>query len=96
VIRFDGESRPKLAKKARLRWDARDNAHLLLYPERGLRLNETASVIVKLCDGEHTVAMIARELEAQLVGERPASVEREVIAFLERLAERGLVELVSS
>jgi coenzyme PQQ biosynthesis protein PqqD len=76
-------SRPRLAAKARLRWDTREAKYLLLYPERGLLLNDSAGAILKLVDGQRTVEEIATELRA------PAA---EVAAFLERLSERGLVE----
>lgn len=95
MTKLDARSRPKLASKARLRWDVRDKAHLLLYPERGLRLNETAGAIVRLCDGARTIAAIVTELEAQLSGDPPAEIEREVMAFLERLYERGLLEVTA-
>ena len=77
------DSRPRLAAKARLRWDAREGKYLLLYPERGLLLNDSAGAIVRLVDGRRTVEEIAGELRA------PAA---DVTAFLERLSERGLVE----
>jgi pyrroloquinoline quinone biosynthesis protein D len=76
-------SRPRLAAKARLRWDKREAKYLLLYPERGLLLNDSAGAIVRLVDGRRTVEEIAGELHA------PAE---DVVAFLERLSERGLVE----
>lgn len=77
------ESKPRLASKARLRWDRHDKKYLLLYPERGLVLNETASAVVRLLDGEKTIAAIARELGGS---------DEEIIAFLERLRARGLLE----
>jgi pyrroloquinoline quinone biosynthesis protein D len=76
-------SRPRLSAKARLRWDAREAKYLLLYPERGLLLNDSAGAILRLVDGRRTVGEIAGELAAP-----PA----EIVAFLERLSERGLVE----
>ena len=61
------ESRPRLAAKARLRWDRKDERFMLLYPERGLVL-----------------------MAAKYTRERDA-VEREVVEFLTRMAERGLI-----
>ncbi len=84
------ESKPKLAAKARLRFDRIDKAYLLLYPERGLKLTDSAARIVGLCDGERTVAEIAEEL-ARAHGEDVARVEADVMTLLARLAERGLV-----
>lgn len=84
-------SRPRLAAKARLRYDRKGERYMLLYPERGLALNATAADIVKLCTGEHSVAAIAGRLAAKY--ERDAtSIEREVMELLAALAERGLVQ----
>ncbi len=82
---------PKLARRARLKWDQRDETYMILYPERGLVLNASAAEIVKLCDGTRSIDDIARELAAA----SNASVERvkgDVQALLARLAEKRLVE----
>jgi pyrroloquinoline quinone biosynthesis protein D len=92
------EERPKLAKKARLKWDEREQKTMLLYPERGLLLNDTAAEIVKLCDGAHSVAQIVDTLVAKLAHESSekqadrATIEHDVIDLLTRLRERKLLE----
>jgi len=43
----------------RVRLDRRDRAPVLLSPERGLRLSETAAEIVELCDGTRAPESIA-------------------------------------
>jgi len=85
------ESRPRLAPKARLRFDAQASRYMLLYPERGMQLNGTGSAIVKLCTGEHTVAQIIAQLASDYPGQPAESIEREVLRFLEALAERMLI-----
>jgi pyrroloquinoline quinone biosynthesis protein D len=57
-------NRPRLAARARLRWDRIDGRYLLLYPERGLALNESAAAILRLCDGSRTIDDIVTELVA--------------------------------
>jgi pyrroloquinoline quinone biosynthesis protein D len=57
-------SKPRLAARARLRWDRIDGRYLLLYPERGLALNESAAAILQLCDGSRTIDDIVTELVA--------------------------------
>jgi coenzyme PQQ biosynthesis protein PqqD len=84
-------SRPRLARKARLRFDRRTARYLLLYPEKGLLLNPTAADVLQLCTGEHSVAAIAERLAAKYGREAPA-VEREVLEFLGAMAARALVE----
>jgi len=83
-------TRPQLAAKARLRFDRQSSRYMLLYPEKGLELSPTAADIVKLCTGEHTVAAIVTQLAEKYDTAAP-DVEREVLAFLGALADRGLV-----
>jgi coenzyme PQQ biosynthesis protein PqqD len=90
VIHPDG--RPRLAPKARLRFDRRTERYLLLYPERGLELNPTATDVVRLCTGEHTVAAIVEQLCMKYGTAPRAVIEREVLDFLGAMSERGLVQ----
>ena len=85
------DSRPIVAAKARLRWDARTSRHLLLYPERGLILNPTAADVIQLCTGEHTVGAIVDRLAEKYAPQPRETVEREVLAFLVNMADRGLI-----
>jgi coenzyme PQQ biosynthesis protein PqqD len=85
------EQRPRLAAKARLRWDRKDERFMLLYPERGLVLNPTAADVVRLCTGELTVGAIVDQLAAKYAPQPRDAVEREVLDFLTRMAERGLI-----
>ena len=82
---------PKLAKRARLRWDARDEKWMILYPERGLVLNASAAEIVKLCDGTRSIDEIAEALAATS-GAQLERVASDVRALIERLTEKRLVE----
>jgi pyrroloquinoline quinone biosynthesis protein D len=83
--------RPRLAAKARLRWDRKDGRFMLLYPERGLVLNATAADVVRLCTGELSVGAIVDQLTAKYAPQPRAEVERQVLAFLARMTERGLI-----
>ena len=64
---------------------------MLLYPERGLVLNATAADVVRLCTGELSVGDIVERLAAKYAQQPRADVEREVLGFLTRIAERGLL-----
>src|SRR5947209_5700763 len=59
---IDARCRPRLAAKARLRFDKRESKHILLYPERGLLLNDTAAAILQACDGSRTLDEIVEVL----------------------------------
>jgi pyrroloquinoline quinone biosynthesis protein D len=86
------DMRPRLAGKARLRFDRKAERYMLLYPEKGLVLNETASAIVKLCTGEHTVQAIIDTLAVTYDAKPREAITREVQSFLAALADRGLLE----
>jgi coenzyme PQQ biosynthesis protein PqqD len=79
---------PKLAKKARLRFDRHSGGHMIVYPERGLALNESAAAIAQRCDGTRTIAQIASELGR----EAGKDVTADVIAFVEQLKKKGLLD----
>ncbi len=90
-------SAPRLAAKARLKLDRRENRYILLYPERGLTLSASAAAILRLCDGARTVDEIVVEL-ARDAGADPAApdvgqIRRDVDAFLGEMRKRGLVEV---
>jgi coenzyme PQQ biosynthesis protein PqqD len=88
---ISADSRPRLAAKARLRFDRKASRYMLLYPERGLALNTTAADVLQLCTGERTVQSIVDEL-ARRYGHDAPDVEREVLSFLTTMAERGLLQ----
>ena len=64
---------------------------MLLFPEKGLVLNATAADVARLCTGEHTVGAIVEQLAAKY-SQDAATVQREVMALLGSLADRGLVQ----
>jgi pyrroloquinoline quinone biosynthesis protein D len=88
------DTRPRIAAKARLRYDRKAERYMLLYPEKGLVLNPTAADIAQLCTGEHSVGAIVDQLAAKY-GKEATAIEREVMGFLSALAERGLLQEAS-
>ncbi len=89
---IDQASRPRIAAKARLRFDRRTDGYLLVAPERGLVLNRSASEILRLCTGDHTVAAIVAQLAAAHA-DAASRIEADVVALLRTLVARGLVEI---
>jgi pyrroloquinoline quinone biosynthesis protein D len=85
--------RPRLASKARLRWDDVEKRHMLVFPEAALLLNETAAEILKLCDGERTIEQLVDTLAQQFVGADRTMIANEVTDLLTRLQTRGLLEV---
>lgn len=85
---------PKLARKARLQFDRHSGKHLLLYPERGLELNDSGAAIAKKCDGSRSIETIVRELSEEFAADDAmrAALAHDVEAFVVDLQARGLLQ----
>ncbi|WP_374246530.1 pyrroloquinoline quinone biosynthesis peptide chaperone PqqD [Zoogloea sp.] len=57
-------ARPVLQRLYRFQWEPAQQAHVLLYPEGMVKLNQSAGEILKRCDGSRDVAAIVADLEA--------------------------------
>ena len=80
---------PLLAPHVRLRHDAARDRYVLLSPETVAVLNGTSAAILRLCDGQHSVA----EIIAELRGRYDHVPEDEVREFLSRMAAKHYVEI---
>jgi len=99
-IFVDG-SLPKIAAKARLKFDKVREKHLLLLPEKVVVLNETAASILRLCDGSRTVNTITEDIRNSLMAgseTRSSSavpelktMEADISEFLLQMANQGWV-----
>ena len=88
---LDTESVPRLWRLARLDFDRVRQRPVLLYPEGAVFINESGRAILELCDGQRSIADIARVL-----GERfNVDVMQDVIEYLSRMIDRDLVVLGS-
>ena len=87
------DDRPRLSSKARLRPDGPSGKLALLSPENIMLLNTTGAAIVELCDGR-SVAEIVAAL-AQRFSAPPDRLQAEVIRYLGRLRDKGLLEVVA-
>ncbi len=56
--------RPAINRLYRFQWEPAQQAHVLLYPEGMVKLNQSAGEILKRCDGQRDVAAIVADLEA--------------------------------
>lgn len=83
--------RPRLSPKVRLRFDRRTGRHLLVYPETGLELNDTATAIARLCTGEWTIDDMVDHLARAYDHASPGEIRRAVCGFLGVLGDRGLL-----
>ena len=83
------DSKPCLAREARLRYEEVRKTDMLLLPERVVKLNPTGAAILRLCDGQRTVRMIAQELSAQYGGN---NLDEDVLQFLNQVSQQGWIE----
>lgn len=83
---------PRLSARARLKWDRVESRYLLLYPERGLALSQSAAAILKLCDGDHPVDAIVEEMVRTHGAADPDVVRQDVVSLLETMRKRGLID----
>jgi len=88
-----GQSRPSLTRKARLIRDTIDNCWMLIYPERGLQLNDSASSILRLCDGKSTLDEIVDTLCLAHRGVTRVTMFKDVRSLLLQLAQRSLIAI---
>ncbi|MFC0400115.1 pyrroloquinoline quinone biosynthesis peptide chaperone PqqD [Paraburkholderia rhizosphaerae] len=81
--------RPKLNKLFRMQWEPAQDAHVLLYPEGMVKLNQSAAEILKRCDGTRDVAALIADLESTF---NATGIAPEVEAFIAHAIERGWLE----
>jgi pyrroloquinoline quinone biosynthesis protein D len=85
------ERRLGIAPSARLRFDKIEARHVLLSPERGLALSDTATEIVRLCDGTRTASEVVQACVARYTEGNAAQIETDVRRVLQELMARSLV-----
>lgn len=82
------DARPRLTPHFVFRWEASQDAYILLYPEGLIKLNPSAGEILKRCDGSRTLTDIVTDLQSAFPGseERIASGTR---AFIDLARGKG-------
>lgn len=87
----DKSTKPHMPSYLKLRHDAGRDRWVLLAPERILSPDQTAVVVLQLCDGQRTVEDIA----AKLAEEYSAPVDvivTDVVDLLQGLADKGYIK----
>jgi pyrroloquinoline quinone biosynthesis protein D len=90
VPSIDTAARPSLDRRFRLQWEAAQNAHVLLYPEGMIKLNNSAGEILKRCDGMTSIAAITADLEKAFA---TTGLLKDVVAFIGMAVEKKWVVL---
>lgn len=84
------QSRPILARHAKLKFDDARRVWVILVPEKVLAPDEIAVEVLQLCDGVRNVDQIVGVLAEKYTADR-AVIGADVIAMLKDLAEKGFL-----
>lgn len=76
----------KLNPLYRLQWEQAQQAHVLLYPEGMVQLNQSAAEILKLCDGSRSLEELVSDLETAF---GTSGLMDEVVTFIDHAKQRG-------
>lgn len=92
-LSINAQEKPILNTKFILRWEATQNAHVLLYPEGVIKLNNSAAEILKRCTGVTTVIDIVDELKTLFAefADDSGEIEQGIYRFLEASYGRGWI-----
>ncbi len=85
---YDPDARPKLARLFRMQYEEAQQAYVLLYPEGMVKLNQSASEILKRCDGQRDVKAIIADIEQSF---NATGLEKDVTGFLALASENGWI-----
>jgi pyrroloquinoline quinone biosynthesis protein D len=89
---FDRNLKPVWRRGYRFQFEPAQNAHVLLYPEGMIKLNESAAAIGGLIDGERNVAAIVAHLDTQFPG--VPELGEDVEQFMLVAREKHWIDLV--
>ncbi len=81
--------RPEIDPLYLFRWEEKEQAYLLLYPEGIIKLNDSAGNILKLCTGENTLEEVISELKTLFDAED--GLEDDIYGFMEVAIGKGWV-----
>jgi pyrroloquinoline quinone biosynthesis protein D len=81
---------PVVGRGFRLQFEPAQEAHVLLYPEGMVKLNNSAAAIMTRCDGVRTVADIVVDIERTY---EVTGLAGDVAAFVVMARDNGWLEL---
>lgn len=86
MIDINQQHIPMFRRGFRLQWEQAQNCHVILYPEGMAKLNDSATAILQLVDGNRTVSAIIAELNARFP--EAGGVDEDVTAFFAQAHEQ--------
>jgi pyrroloquinoline quinone biosynthesis protein D len=82
--------RPEIDPLYLFRWEEKEQAYLLLYPEGIIKLNDSAGNILNLCTGERTFEEVILELK-KLFG--ADDLDEDIYNFMEVAIGKGWIRV---
>jgi pyrroloquinoline quinone biosynthesis protein D len=82
---------PRFPRGTRFRFDATRNAWVILAPERLMMPDEIATEVLKLIDGDRTIAAIAEQLATKFNAPQD-EILADVLTMLQELADDTVLE----
>ena len=82
---------PKLPRHAKLRFDKARNKWIINAPERVFELDDIASEVIQLVDGESSIDSIINKLLEKFSGAPRDVIAKDVLAMLQPLADKGFI-----
>ena len=82
---------PKLPRHAKLRFDKARNKWIINAPERVFELDDIASEVIQLVDGESSIDSILNKLLEKFSGAPREVIAKDVLAMLQPLADKGFI-----
>ena len=80
-----------VARLFRLQWEPAQDAHVLLYPEGMVKLNQSAGEILKRLDGKRTLAQVTADCETAF---NASGLLDDVLGFICAALDQGWVRRV--
>ena len=77
---FNLDDCPRIRRGFRLQWEPVQNCDVLLYPEGMIQLNDSAALILKLVDGQRSIAQIITQLQEQFPDVQ--GLDEDVLTFM--------------
>ncbi len=91
LLTLNEEHIPKLPRHAKLRFDEARKKWIINAPERVFELDEIASEIIQLVNGESSINVIIDALCDKFEGAPREVISKDTLSMLQSLADKGFV-----
>lgn len=81
---IDLQTKPALNTLFRLQFEQAQNCFVLLYPEGIVKLNDSASTILKYCDGKNTIKYIISDIKKHFADAN----KEDIITFIQQAYQK--------